>query len=1043
MAHFNAERGIIALQVRNRLAEIEGSIYRDRTPIDGWETYVAGPGQDAAPIPTQAPWQPFEIGSPWGGYDVTQWFRARATIPEEMAGQPVVALLRPGWEALCWIDGVPAQGLDGNRQEVLLSRDAKAGEAFEIVIEASATPNQYDDAPIHQFASAEIATRDELAWSFSWDLRVAHDVVGLLPEGSQQRLQLQDLVDWAVKLIDLDHVNDLDAYRANLADAQAKFRARLAKFTASWSDGKITYIGHSHIDTAWLWPLRETRRKCSRTFSTVLDLMDRYPEFIYSQGQPQLYEYVKDHYPAIWERIKERVKEGRWEATGGGWVEQDSNVAGAEALVRQYLYGKRFFRKEFGVDAKLVWLPDAFGFPITLPQIMKKAQLHAFATTKINWSQYNPFPYSVFLWRGLDGTEVFSFMPPGSYGAHASPATSVGHWNAWKQKDICPHVSTTFGHGDGGGGPTVEMLENIRRIRDIVGVPRAEIGTLEGYVAQVMKDVDFEKLPVYHDELYLELHRACQTTQARTKRNNRKGELLFRDAELLSALAMLDGTGYPQDELYAQWKPFLTNQFHDILPGSSVNEVYQQADKDYARILGAVSAIRERALRAVAAKIDTSGEGRPVIVHNTLGWVRSEAARVAVDRIDADAAVYDPQGRVVPSQHVREADGSTALLFEAREVPALGHAVYRIGTGAEPATSRLGAKSTLRATATRLENDFFLVRLTKTGTIKRLYDKRARREVLPEGAQANELLLFDDRPFAHDAWDIDFNVDENRWPMDDVVSISVTETGPVRATVRVVKKTEKSALTQDISIWRSIPRIDFVTSVEWYEKRRLLKAAFPVDVLARTATYEVQYGAIERPTHWSTSYDRAKFEVPGHRWIDLSEGDCGVSLLNDCKYGFDTHENVMRISLLRSAVRPDRQADEGHHEFTYSLYPHAGTWRDAETVRRAYELNAPLVARAAAAHPGEAPAESGFLSVDRASVVIDCVKKAEDSDALIVRLYEAHGTRGVARLAFARTPKQVTECDLMEENDAPVAQEGPVVSFEIRPWEIRTFKVLM
>jgi len=1036
MVHFPAERHILVRQITNRLGEIQATFYRQRAPIAGWETFVAGPGQSPAPIPTNG-WQPFAIGSTWGGYDVTQWFRAGVTIPAEMAGQPVVALLNQGWEALCYVNGVPAQGLDRNRMEVLLTPKAEGGERFEIVIEASATPNQYDDAPFHQFSSAELAVRDELAWSFYWDIKVANDVVAALPENSQSRAQLQDLVDWGVKLIDLNNVNDLPVYRANLKDAQRKFRAKLRKFRSSWDAGKITFIGHSHIDTAWLWPLRETRRKCSRTFSSVLKYMEEYPEFIYSQGQPQLYEFMKESYPTIWEKIVQRVKEGRWEATGGGWVEQDSNVAGTEALVRQYLYGNRFFRREFGVRPKLVWLPDAFGFPITLPQIIKKAQLKAFATTKINWGQYNQFPYSMFRWRGLDGTEVFSLMPPGAYNGTPNPATAISHWNAFKQKEIAEELSFTFGHGDGGGGPTTEHLENIRRMKDIVGVPRAEMGTLDGYVERMLKTVDWEKLPVYHDELYLELHRACQTTQARTKRNNRKGELLFRDAEFLSSLAMLDGVPYPQERLYEAWKPFLTNQFHDILPGSSVNEVYAVADKDYARILGTLSDVRESALRALAGKIDTTGKGTPMIVANTLGWARSEVASLDVREINLETTVYDPQGHAVPSQFVHRADGTKALLFEATDVPSLGHAVYRIVNEPNP------IKNTLKVSETRLENQFFVVQLGKNGTIRRLYDKKNRREVLPKGAEANELQLFDDRPFAHDAWDFDFNVDENRWPMNDVVSVSVTETGPVRATVRVVKRTENSALTQDISLWRTIPRIDFVTSVEWWEKRRLLKAAFPVEVLSRTATYEIQYGAIERPTHHSNSHDRAKFEVTGHRWIDLSEGSYGVSLLNDCKYGFDTHGNTMRISLLRSPIRPDRHADEGHHEFVYSLYPHAGSWREAHTVRRAYELNVPLVARTAEVHTGSLPAVFGFLSVDRESVVIDCIKKAEDSDALIVRLYEAHGTRGPARLMFGDAPKSVTECDLMEENDLPVTFDGPTVSFDIAPWEIRTFKVVM
>ncbi|HQI75294.1 MAG TPA: glycoside hydrolase family 38 C-terminal domain-containing protein [Candidatus Latescibacteria bacterium] len=1034
MPHFPAERTILVRQIGNRLNELFAALYRNRTPITGWQTYVAGPGQYPAPIPVDG-WIPYELGDDWGGYDVTQWFKARVQIPREMAGRTVAAILNPGWEALCYLNGAPAQGLDRNRSEVVLTTCAKGGEEFEIVVEASATPNQYDDNPIHQFTSAEIAERDELVWSFYWDLKVANDVVAVLPPDSQPRMRLQDLVDWAVKLIDLNNKDDVASFRANIADAQKRFRAKLKDFRRCPGDGKITYVGHSHIDTAWLWPLRETRRKCARTFSSALRYMDRYPQFVFSQGQPQLYEFIKENYPTIWEGIKQRVKEGRWEATGGGWVEQDSNVAGAEALVRQYLYGRRFFIKEFGVQPRLVWLPDAFGFPITLPQIIAKCQLTAFGTTKINWSQYNQFPYSHFLWRGLDGTEILAFMPPGSYNSNPTPANAVNDWRSVKQKDVVDELSITFGHGDGGGGVTIEMFENVLRMKDVTGLPECDFGTLEGYVERLHKSVDKEKLPVYNDELYLELHRACQTTQARTKRNNRKGELLFRDTEYLSSVAMLAGAEYPQQEIYEQWKPFLTNQFHDILPGSSVNEVYTQADKDYASILGKLSSLREQALATISRGIDTAGAGTPVVIYNTLGWDRDDVASVAVTG-DARVGILDENGKPVVSQVVTERDGQKRLLFEVSGVPSMGHSVYRMVENPREQKSRL------KVSESRLENDFFVIQLSKTGTLSRFYDKRNRREVLPKGARANELQLFDDRPFAHDAWDIDFDIDKNRWPMDDVVSAHVTETGPVRATVRIVKKTEKSTLTQDISIWRNIPRVDFVTSVEWWEKRRLLKAAFPVDVLSRTATYEVQFGAIERPTHFSTSYDRAKFEVPGHRWVDLSESGYGVSLLNDCKYGFDIHENVMRISLLRSAIRPDPKADEGHHEFTYSLYPHAGSWRDANTVHRAYELNVPLIARVVPPNKGAKQANESFVRVDRNSVVIDTVKKAEDSDAVIIRCYEAHGVRGPVTMSFASPPQQVSECDLMEENDVPVRISGSSFEFSIKPWEIRSFKVV-
>jgi alpha-mannosidase len=1058
MPHFPQERDILKRQITNRLAEIEATIYQNRLAIGEWETVIAGAKRDAENIP-ETGWEPFEIettsgqrpdglgripttdftewhlGTQWGWWDRSQWFRTTVTVPVEMKGSPVVALLTPGSEALCYVNGHPTQGLDPNRSEVMLTDCAVGGETFEIVLDASATANMYDDKPIRTFLTPYLATKDNVAWDFWWDIKVGMSVVAALPDGAEKQ-RFDDLIDQSVKLIDLNRIGDLDRYHADLEKARKTYLRGRKQFEKSTDMGTVFNVGHSHIDTAWLWPLRETRKKCSRTFSTVLKYMEQYPHYTFTQGQPQLYEWIKEQFPDIWEGIKKRVKEGRWEATGGSWVEQDSMVAGAEALVRQYLYGRRFFRNELGVESTVAWLPDAFGFPVTMPQILAKSGIRCFGTTKINWSQYNPFPYSLFRWRGLDGTELMSFMPPGAYNGVVQAGNAKGIWNSYRQKDISDEVLNTYGHGDGGGGPTQEMLENLSRLDDMGGLPKMVVGDLEAYVDQTQKNTDWDELPIYNEELYLELHRACQTTQARTKRNNRKGELMLRDAEALSAIAMLAGHKYPQERIYGAWKPLLCNQFHDILPGSSVNEVYATADKDYAEVLDVAGNVRSEALAALDEAVDTTGEGTPVVVRNTLGWVRTDAAIIPADDLAADVHVADAAGVVVPSQTVEDIEGSKSLLFEVHDVPTMGHSVYHIQSGAEP------VKNSLKVSRTKLENDFFVVKLTNKGTIRSVFDKSAGREAIAEGAEANDLQLFDDRPHAHDAWDTDFNIDENRWSMDDVVSMDVVETGPVRATVRVTKQTEDSTLTQDISVWRSIPRIDFATTVDWHDKRRLLKVAFPVDVLSRTATYEVQFGAQERPTHHSDSYARARFEVAGHRWIDISEGDYGVSLLNDCKYGFDTYQNTMRISLLRSAVIPDPKADEGHHEFTYSMYPHAGNWRQAETVRRAYELNAPILANLRSEHAGDVPSTHGFVSVDKPSVVIESVKKAEDSDAVIVRMYEAHGTRGPVQLSFDRTPVSVVECNLMEEEETPTELNGSAVCFDIAPWEIRTFKLV-
>ncbi|MFC1713243.1 alpha-mannosidase [Candidatus Poribacteria bacterium] len=1031
MPHFDAEWQIQGRQINDRLNEIQGSIVSQRCPIGGWEASVTGNRQGPS-APPETGWEPFNIGSVWGGKDVTMWFRATATVPEGMAGKRVVALVRPGGESLLYVNGKPCQGLDRNREEVLLLEKAKGGEQCEILVESYSSA-RFDEK--HTFQCADLAVVDMDIREFYWDARVAFDTVRVLPQGSASQLRMMDMLNECVKQIDIGHKGD-ERYKASMAEAHKKLKEGLKPFKHSYGLGSLKLTGHSHIDTAWLWPLRETKRKCGRTFASVLRYMDEFPHYKFSQSQPQLYEYVMEHYPTLYEDIKKRVKEGRWEPVGAMWVEQDSNVSSGESLVRQALYGNRFFKKEFGIHSRTCWLPDAFGFCWSLPQILKKAEIDFFATTKIDWSQYSKFPYSLFNWQGIDGTKILSIMPPLNYNGSLSVKDCLAQWEQFKQKDQCDEVIYSFGWGDGGGGPTKEMLETGARLDDMVGVPKCSFGWVQEYFDDLEESVDQEKLPVWNGELYLELHRACQTTQARTKRNNRKSELLYRDAEFLSSMSMLMGGDYPQEKLYDGWKVILCSQFHDILPGSSINEVYEDADRDYAEVLKSGNEVLSSALESLRQKIDTSGNGQAIIVINTLSWARNDVASVKVKLASDDFVILNESGEQVPSQVAGKDGDHTEIIFEA-SIPSLGYSVYRLVEGEKPA-DETGNLATL---SQHMENSLYRIEFDEKGRLCRVYDKSMGKEVISEGCCGNALQFFADYPHAHDAWDIDFNYEENMQELAELESVEVVETGPVRATVRMVRKTEKSTITQDISIYSKLPRIDFVTHVDWWEKKILMKVAFPVEILSPRATYEIQFGTIERPTHFNTSWDRAKFEVPGQRWVDLSEGDYGVSLMNDCKYGYDVHDNVLRLSLLRSPVSPDPHADEGEHDFTYSLHPHSGDWRNGETVHRAAELNCPLLTIPSQPQAGDLPKSAFFASVDKKNVIIDTVKKTEDGNDVIVRIYEAHGQRGDVTLTFGGTPKEVSECNLMEEEDQGLDVSGNTVSFYIKPYEIRTFKV--
>ena len=1015
---------------RSRLRFVEPTIYGAREPIVGWKFMTGKTSLEGLPQ-VNARWKAVEVGHRWGERDQTAWFAASVTIPKQWKGRHVVALINTGGECLAFVNGKPAQGLERNRSELTLALKAEGGEHFEIMVEAWATL----EGRKWEFTQAEIAVVNPEVRDLWYNVRTAYEALGNLPEHSRQRMRMANLINEALNLLDLQHVGT-PAYLESVKRANQHLMRHLPGIGGSLDMGKMVLAGHSHIDTAWLWTLAETRRKCGRTFASVLKNMEEFPEYKFSQSQPQLYKFVKQNYPDLYEGIKQRVAEGRWEPLGAAWVECDCNVPSGEAMIRQFLYGKKLYREEFGRDSVVGWWPDAFGYTWAMPQILKKCGMEYMVSTKIGWNQYDRFPYDLFWWTGVDGTRVLTCFPYVNYNGNPIPKDLKRQWDNFLQKDQCDTMLFSFGWGDGGGGPTKEMIEYGRREANLPGVPKCSFGTCEDFFEYVSRTVDGSKLPVWNDELYLELHRACQTTQARTKRNNRKCELLYRDAEMLSAAALLLGGDYPQAALQEGWEQILCNQFHDILPGSSINEVYRDADRDYAWVRERGEQVRQAALGAILCKMDTGGAGIPVAVFNTLSWERTDVVTVKVRSRATQFAVTNAAGTQVPCQVTGRAKGEVEIVFLAENVPSLGYEVYRVLPGTAP--KRFPG---LRASKTALENDFVRVRLDGVGRVKSVYDKCAGREVLAPGESGNRLQCFDDRPFAHDAWDIDLWFEEKAWEVDDVQSVELVEAGPVRAVVRFTKRTEKSQFVQDVILYRHTPRLDFCTGVEWQEKRVLLKVAFPVDVLTSKATYEIQFGAIERPTHHNTSWDYGRFEVTGHKWADLSEGDYGVSLLNDCKYGHDIKGNVLRLSLLRASTSPDPHADEGHHLFTYSLYPHQGDWRRGGTVREGYALNVPLLAVATEAHAGCLPSRGTFAGTDRPNVIIDCIKKAEDSDDLILRLYEAHGQRGQVQVTLSPEFRKVVETNAIEEGADPVAFADGVLSLYLKPFEFRTFRL--
>jgi alpha-mannosidase len=723
------------------------------------------------------------------------------------------------------------------------------------------------------------------------------------------------------------------------------------------------------------------------------------------------------------------------------WVESDCNLTSGESLVRQIIHGTRFLQAEFGLTPRLIWLPDVFGYSAALPQIMRGCNIPCFMTTKISWNQFNRLPIDTFRWRGIDGSEVlthFITAPNGgsdpyyTYNGPLQPADLTGTWQHYKQKAINNELLYLGGWGDGGGGPAEDQLERARIMTDLPAFPRVRMGRVDAYFDDLYERLwQQPHLPTWVGELYLEYHRGTYTSQAHTKQSNRRSELLYRDVELLNAWASLYGAPSQQEKLNQGWKLLLLNQFHDVLPGSSIHEVYEDVARIYNEVRELAEPLRDSLLATLSEQLGTDESDRPaLLLVNTLPWERCEPLQLAGDHY----ALFPH------AQHASTWDGQPLTLLDGLQLPSCG-ALLTSAPQREPDLPA-ATVSTDSGGSLILLNAFYELSLNEQGEISRLYDREAQREILAPGENANQLIAYEDRPLNFDAWDIDLFYEEKPYPLREQATLRVIEQGPLRATVEVEHHFLSSRVTQRISLWRSSRRIDFATEIDWHERQILLKAAFPVAINALRATYEIQFGSVERPTHRNTSWDWARFEVCAHKWVDLSEGGYGVSLLNDCKYGHDIHDHVIRLTLLKSAISPDPAADQGLHRFTYSLLPHQGDWREAQTVRRAYELNVPVLATSSfLPQAQQEPLTSSFLSTDCPHVVIDTVKPAEDGHGLIVRLYEAHNQRGRGTLTFATPLLSAEECNLLEEPLSKAHYQENTLAFEVRPFEIKSFRV--
>lgn len=998
-----------------------------------------------------------------GGYGTTYFLQREITVPGDWGPEESALLYLGRGEGLLKLNGAPYHGLDSNHWFIPL-QPGTAGEVLQLDIELYDPVPEPED-PLNRQAVIKppltgvqitLVRVNPAVYSLLHTVKIVHEAALLLPEGDMRRIRSYRALERVMDTLYMKEPLLLEGAAVTAAEQQLRTEAA-AERPAGLSPGTMHMVGQSHIDIAWLWPVRETVRKVSRTFSTVCALMDKYPEFRYSQSQPQLYAFAKEHYPQLYGRIKERIAEGRWELVGGMWVEPDLNIPGGESLVRQMLYGQGFYMKEFGKRSTIEWLPDTFGYCASLPQLLKQARIDYFMTTKLGWNDTNPFPHTLFHWVGIDGTKIVAYQNHG-VNEHTHPKDVQEHWQAYAQKEQHDELMLLYGHGDGGGGVTHEMLEYVARTDLAPGQPVSKFSTAEAFFSEI--GLRQPELPAWHGDLYLELHRGTFTTHAFNKRSNRKAEVLYRQAEIWSVLAQKSRLPVPeqpelkmelelllkhQEELSEGWKLLLLNQFHDIIPGTSIPEVYATSREQYADIFSIGQRVLDTSLRALASKVNTTGEGHPYVVFNSLGWERTELIRLEGDRSLAALQAFDEDGLLDSAGWSTDEDGGRyTLVIRARKVPAFGCRTFWLREAAAPAGEQPGRQAepvSVDGLPEQWETDHYILNFNEDGEISRWVDKSTGRELLQPGQTGNQLQFYHDTPPLWDAWDLDPRYEEQPAGKAKLLDRQVVTSGPVLTVLKFRWQLNESLIEQEIILPRHSRRVDFRTRVSWREQHKLLKVAFPVDIVAAKATYEIPFGALERPTHRNTSWEQAQFEVCGHRWADLSEGDYGVSLLNDCKYGYDIHDGVLRLSLLRSPRWPDRNADQGEHEFTYSLYPHGGEWRQADVVRGAAELNEPVQVIGEQPHSGRYSSTYAWLNFQSSHVMLDTIKSAEDGSGVIVRMYESAGSRGTAALDWKDADIRACRVNLLESETGTLETSGGAASLSFRPYEVQTVKL--
>lgn len=1009
-------------QIELALAELRARMNRIKQPLDDWE-FRQGKHCSPGNYEYFDDWMRYESGTQWGGEDVTAWFRSQVVIPPAMDGCEVLLRIAPGGEGILRVNQEPVFGFDYNHREYTLATQAKEGTAYSLGLEC-----YFRDAPddairnsvefYHCFEEAELIVRDRELEALAYDMTTALELCRT-HETSHAELSERLLLSLqkAVALLDFYAVDTVE-FKQGVVAARQLLATELYDHGHDRFAGTLDLVGHCHIDLCYIWPYRETVRKNLRTTLIAAELMREFPDYIFSQSQAKLYADCQQYYPDVFAKVKELVAQKRLEPVGDMWVEPDGNTPCGEAFIRQIMYGRQFFKREFGTESSVCWMPDVFGVSASLPQILVQSGYQLFYTNKqAIWNDTNDFPYNTFWWEGLDGSRILSHIPPTHFVGKMDAQSLQQQWSEHGQKHQSPAVMYTYGYGDGGGGPTKEMLEAAKRLKRMDGMPDLRLSTVADFCDRVVSRSDH--LPVWSDELYLEMHRGAQTTKGNLKRLNRQAEAALRSAEALCSVAALLGeASVPSETLELVWKILLECHFHDAVTGTHCTEAGIQTEQNYQEILRLAATMEQAASQALMSPEAASKEWTLFNFSGTANrghviWESDDFSRLCIE------------GNAMKTQAL----GDGRLMSYVENIPAFGHQAVEL------VPEQSSTISPFELSENTMKSPHYDLEFDEDGHLKSLVDRVVGRELM--AAPGNQFQLYEDKPGRYEAWDISPDYQQHSLDMVRFIGSEPGQDGELMCSRLFHWEIgEKSKITQEVIVYAHSRRIDFQTQIDWQEERKLLRVDFPLALRARQATYEIPFGAIQRAACPSNSYELAKFEVPFHRWMDLSEHGYGLAVLNDGKYGGCIRNGVASLSLLKAPRYPDPKSDIGCHTFTYALLPHVGDWQSGGVFQEAFLLNTPLTLK-----PGRAQqSRLDYIHVSADGVSIEAFKKAEDASGWILRLVDYFGQQRPVHVQLPFAVKSVQSCTVMEKMDAGIVEKTDQgFEFVCRPFGIHSF----